>query len=380
MSAGSEQRCTELDGLRGLAALSVFFFHVSCLFPTSATTAEFDRSPLRFLWDGGAAVDLFFVLSGFVLAAPFLGMAGRALEYRTFIVRRLFRILPAYWAALLLALLLRYGVYQPDGLAGLSKWVREIWDTPVKHIFDHVLLVGPWSDSLLIYPVRFSDETTNSIDPVIWTLVVELRISLVYPLIILLLRRTQSAYAGAYLLALSIALALLAPPLWALPQFVLGGLLARFRDEIAKAVARLGDVKALSLIVLAIYLYGVRYSFGLQPGWFQMHALASCGAALLIALVIGGRGRRLLRSRLVQFLGATSYSFYLFHLPLLIALVSWIRLAGGSIWLAVAATAAVSLVLAYASYRWIELPAQSLGRRLGLGRRPPIILPRVRDA
>lgn len=380
MRAGTEQRWTELDGLRGLAAFSVFWAHVSFLFPASATTLYLDAFPFHFLWDGGAAVDLFFVLSGFVLALPFVGATARALDYRSFVMRRLFRMLPAYWAALLLALLLRNLVYQPDGLVGLSRWVREIWDTPVTHILDHLLLAGPWSGSSFIYPVRYSDEATNSLDPVIWTLVVELRMSLVYPLMILLLARTRSAMSGIGLLLFAMALGFAAPVLWALPQFVLGGLLTRFRVEIAARVARLGKLTVIGLTVIAIYLYGVRYSLGMQPGWFQMHALASCGAALLIALVIGGHGRDLLRARAVQFLGAISYSFYLVHLPLLIALVSWVRAGGGSIWLAVLAALVASLLLAYAGYRWIELPAQALGRRLSLRSPPPVAAPRVRDA
>jgi peptidoglycan/LPS O-acetylase OafA/YrhL len=58
MSAGPEQRCTELDGLRGLVALSVFFFRVASLFPTSATTAQFERS--RFASCGTAAQRVIF--------------------------------------------------------------------------------------------------------------------------------------------------------------------------------------------------------------------------------------------------------------------------------------------------------------------------------
>lgn len=57
----------ELDGLRGLAALMVFFSHaMGLLYPTPLIT-YLQSSPFRILWDGAAAVDFFFVLSGFVL-------------------------------------------------------------------------------------------------------------------------------------------------------------------------------------------------------------------------------------------------------------------------------------------------------------------------
>src|SRR3954471_9896348 len=101
------RRIPELDALRGLAAVAVLLGHWMTVVPawdddTRHQPAKwllnlFKYTPLRLLTAAPEAVLVFFVLSGFVLALPFL--EGRAGSYRAFLVRRAFRIYPAAWAA-----------------------------------------------------------------------------------------------------------------------------------------------------------------------------------------------------------------------------------------------------------------------------------------
>ena len=146
-------RYGELDGLRGLAALAVFLSHVSLMLPAPSFFERAALTPLHVLWDGAAAVDLFFVLSGFVLALPFVGDTARELSYPAFMLRRALRILPAYWASLLLALVVRDMLYAPAGLTDLTPWSQQFWLAPVRHVLDHVLLLAPWSGSWSVHPV-----------------------------------------------------------------------------------------------------------------------------------------------------------------------------------------------------------------------------------
>src|SRR3954469_10054060 len=101
---GSRRRIAELDALRGIAALVVVLYHWLAVMPAWAadTTGRggwsvllnvAKYSPLRVFAAGSEAVVLFFVLSGFVLALPFV--EGRAGTYRAFLIRRALRIYPA---------------------------------------------------------------------------------------------------------------------------------------------------------------------------------------------------------------------------------------------------------------------------------------------
>ena len=134
-------RYTELDGLRGLAAFSVFLSHaIGLLYETNAIKA-LQSSPFRIFWDGAAAVDLFFVLSGLVLALPYV-TDGKNPPYVQFCIRRMFRLYPAFLVALCVSLALRAG-YDADGMTSLSYWAQSLWTYPVttEVILRHLPLV-----------------------------------------------------------------------------------------------------------------------------------------------------------------------------------------------------------------------------------------------
>src|SRR5207302_7256703 len=93
--------------LRGLAAMSVVFWHAAIVWPgfadrdsNSAWLEPLKRSPLHAFWAGQEAVILFLVLSGFVLALPF---CSREVPVFGFLIRRVLRLYPAFALATLLA-------------------------------------------------------------------------------------------------------------------------------------------------------------------------------------------------------------------------------------------------------------------------------------
>ncbi len=123
--------------------------------------------------DGASAVILFFVLSGYCLTLPFLhnGLKGRI---TAFYIRRFFRIYPAFLVSMLLVLVC-CSFFQSTGVGGtfLAKW--EGWGG----FFDLPTLV---KHALLIYP---GDEF-NRFNPVVWSLVVEMKMSLIFPVLLYL--------------------------------------------------------------------------------------------------------------------------------------------------------------------------------------------------
>src|SRR5262245_47699245 len=104
-------RIRALDGLRGIAAVTVVVQHILSSFPPLAAMIDrapdadivlldLDRTPLRLLWTGSEAVILFFVLSGFVLTLQIERFQAGS-SYVTYIVRRVSRLYVPYLAIML---------------------------------------------------------------------------------------------------------------------------------------------------------------------------------------------------------------------------------------------------------------------------------------
>ncbi len=164
------RRLDELDSLRGLAALSVVLYHFKIFWLDDVMRNSpvhqkhvIDRLLLP-ITAGHEAVILFFILSGFVLSLPAINL--RARPYAVFILRRIFRIYIPYVAALFLAVL-GNRFFAED--VTQSKCLSGYWSLPIDWgLFrQHLLCLGAYN--------------TETFDPPIWTLVLEMRICLVFP-------------------------------------------------------------------------------------------------------------------------------------------------------------------------------------------------------
>ncbi|MGA9393478.1 MAG: acyltransferase [Candidatus Sulfotelmatobacter sp.] len=142
-----------LDGIRGLAILMVLgwhgFFEMFAVQPAGSRFYLLGRSGL-FLWSG---VDLFFVLSGFLICGILLDVSGSPSYFRTFYLRRAYRILPLYFALLAfasLAALCYYGLPKPEWLSPYvgsiyyPVFLQNVW-MAVHGKFGSLLLAPTWS-------------------------------------------------------------------------------------------------------------------------------------------------------------------------------------------------------------------------------------------
>jgi peptidoglycan/LPS O-acetylase OafA/YrhL len=293
-------RLRTIDGLRGVAALGVVFYHVD----VGARLSYGDWTPAWVTWllhQGALGVDVFFVISGFVIAYSVRAATYTPAFLGVFALRRFIRLDPPYWAAIaleiaLIELTLRLGA--GSGSIGLPS-VQQI----LAHVVyaQHVLGLG-------------------DIVPVFWTLCYEIQFYLFFVGALVLGRslrislhdRIDVRALGLAALGLLFVVSVLTRynllwvhiPLWlALNrwfQFFLGVL-------VWWVVAQ--KIRARYLIAAWAFLAAIVAGSGQSP----MQALPIAVSALLWISYARDQMASFLSARPWQFLGAISYSLYLFH-------------------------------------------------------------------
>lgn len=359
-------RFRSLDAMRGIAALQVMFAHY-----LSAGQGWIDFgspwvrfTPLRFLLQAHLAVIFFFVLSGFALAHSLL--EEQRPSYLTFIARRFCRIYLPFAAAILISTILCMALRQ-DFVPGISDSLRVDWlDASPTAVARHFLMTGLRPDMQL--------------DGVMWSLVHEMRVSLIIPALVALF--LWRFWVGAMVVAATSLLALITATqiglwnpwqgvsifasglqtLFYLFPFAVGIVVAIWRTRLTAMLRR--------HLLLAIALGGVMMlwrhfinSYGFSD-WLV--SLLAAGA-ILVALEFSAVDRALL-SKPLQWFGRVSYSLYLVHLPILLALLH--GLAGTtSVQVAVLTAIPCSFLAALLLNTFVEQPAARLGRSILIGRK-----------
>ena len=218
-------RYRQLDGLRGVAALIVVFNHYVQAVPEHTRLSQhfsdlkhlsawespwvlFRLTPLRLLIDGQAAVNVFFVLSGFVLALPVTRRSQPV--FWLFLVKRVCRVYIPFAAVIVLVAIAWANTPMASGFAG-SNWLHTL--RPIRGTYSlssHLLMAGGDRDTIL--------------DPPMWTLIHEMRVSLVFPLAFLLIRRAGATFTLVVSVGLSIMMSFgLIPTLNERDSWGLGG-------------------------------------------------------------------------------------------------------------------------------------------------------------
>ncbi len=347
LNSGHE-RYTELDSLRGLASVTVFFSHFVL---GSVITAPFFLSlnftPLHLLWDGASAVSFFFILSGFVLALPYVNNE-RPIALLSYYVKRVFRIYPAFIVAIAISMLLKTWVYNGNGLTHFSPWLMRIWQWDnrenIAQIIKTFTLIGNFTPGL--------------IDAVIWSLAIEMNISLLIPFLVSIIRKHELIFSLLFM-----AVLLYVGINFYVCFFYAGVLLAKYRQPIGVFISSASAAVRFSLFVAAIVLYSSSFTFHLNPDRHFHDYLSAAGSCLFIVLALYNPGfSSFLKNKVCQFLGKISYSFYLLHLPVFITVASVFPFSGSSTIFAVMGVSLIATCfLSYITYRLVELPFQKAG-------------------
>ncbi|MBB5030488.1 acyltransferase family protein [Prosthecobacter vanneervenii] len=347
----SHERIIALDALRVIAAFIVLAQHFRLVFELN--WPEWLR---KGLFDSKGAVMLFFVLSGYVLALSLGSRLPSFMAYVKFVVRRLFRLFPVYWAALLLAFAVLWCVQKHGAgqVTGLPAWFLDSRDMQWKQ----------WLlQSTLVAPGMKSDFSL----PTVWTLMTEAKVSMVFPLLAWVILRSPGWLAGALVAALVLGSAWLDQHVVGtaafLGMFALGTLLCRLPST---AWSRLNQAAWWGLMLLGLGLYAAISWRYVMPSIWLGYYLCGLGSLIFIAGTIHWPRMRSLLTRLQQLLRVDlSYSIYILHYPVLVALK---KLCGSAIpaspllafMLALGLTVGLGLLLHFT----IEMPAIELGRRL----------------
>jgi peptidoglycan/LPS O-acetylase OafA/YrhL len=360
-------RIPALDGVRGIAILTVLLGHLTDYGGMQPAVLA-DRLYHRVALLGGLGVDLFFVLSGFLITGILLAAKGQPDYFRNFYARRLLRIFPVYYGFLILVFVVA------PALGGAGPALQATLPDQVWY----------WS-YLANFRIAFHGWPEFGGVGHFWSLAVEEQFYFVWPLIVAFTpRRTFIALCGVLiacgpLVRVTMWLGGLPPMANVLTiaradALALGALLAvlvRAPGGVQRLTLWLRPIAAAAAVALAVMLIwagGWNTSLPVIPiGGRSLTIIASAG---LIAVAIGahpaGWVHRVLTSRLLVFYGAISYGLYVVHPPLLL----WLRNSGLSVnvlprWggsqlpgqlVVIAVGTLISTAIAYLSFRYFELP------------------------
>lgn len=325
-------RIAELDALRGIAAMAVLLFHFTSGIAKNWSFHLYDP-PFGFPY-GGMGVDLFFMISGFVI---FMTL-DRAKSAASFVVGRFSRLYPTFWACALITLL----VTSRYGLPGMEVSLRDaLWNIPLLPRF-----------------VR-----AQMIDGVYWSLEFEL---LFY--VAMLVLHQVGAFKKLTVPVLLVWLVAAAGAHWVLTHGQAESLLYRLTGKI-KAVTSLDYIH---LFGVGMILYDahrrrawslghtlVLLVCGALAWWkaaFAIHFPLVVGFALLLHLATTG-WLPFLNARPLVFLGAISYPLYLIHQNIGLVMLDALGAVTQSPWLRLGITTVSMVVLAWVISVWIEKPS-----------------------
>lgn len=311
----------QLDGLRGLAALTVFFAHFSKMKIDITNVDLLTRGTIGILVNGTAAVIFFFVLSGFVLSLPYVNNKA-PLKLTSFYLKRVFRIYPALIISIMLCVLLKEVFFNNTHSFIFSSIHKDFWTwelnyTSFKEIIKTCLLIGP----------NFDVEFLN---PPIWSLVVEMKMSLLLPVFILITARNSTILNT--LLFFILCYLTFKHGAWQINLFYIGVLLSKYKDQLILKISSWHPVFFILISITAFILYNNNFIFldiyrQLRKPFdarIAGYLIAISSAIIIIVVLSMKRVSAFFEKKIFSFLGAISYSFYLIHFPILFTIASFL--------------------------------------------------------
>ena len=322
------QRLPVLDMLRGIASFAVCWYHVThgnvAFLPPGLL-----KSSGKFGWLG---VEMFFVISGFVIPFALARSGYRLTNCGTFLFKRIARLDPPYFASIALILVLAYLSAKAPGFQG----------PPFEFSWPQTLLHIGYLNAFFDYPW---------LNPVFWTLAIEFQYYILLALAFPLLTTPRNAVRLTTMSLLGV-LAVAFPA----RQFVFHWLFL-FLFGIVTFHFQGGRINRMTYFVqLLIIAVGAFFCYGI------LICLTGLGSALIIGFV------NVHQPGVLGWLGKISYSLYLLHAPIggrIINLSSRFAMTMPAKFLAVILATAGSIAAAWLLHKFVEYPAQRWSAAIG---------------
>lgn len=361
-----QSRIETLEGLRGLAAIFVLFWHcmvgftpqASGIFEGFSGSQTISGKPWAFFVNGSGSVVFFFVLSGFVLSRSAF-QSGSQKNIRNGALKRWPRLfLPTVIATTISWLLFYFGLYHYQEAANIthSPWLEQFAYANVQPIgYPIWKAIGQG----LFFTFFRGDQYYDSS---IWTMHFEFVASFViFGLTLLVLTYKENGYwKAAFPIVITIVLANFVSKWY--PPFFLGLALALVLPKTLK----LPKYLRLIAFIFGLYLLGCWQTIGSYSwlSWAPFQYVDTIGASIIIAVCYDVRLNPLF-SKIARFLGDLSFPFYLLHLLVLCsfgsALFVWLKTTNVNhpVFITTASTLVVSIIvslpLVFINKKWVSL-------------------------
>lgn len=351
MAAGAHY--PELDGLRGIAIGLILLFHSRYIVNPQHT---FEIIHYNLVSNGWFGVDLFFVISGFLITRILINSAHSDQYYRKFYIRRALRIFPVYYAVLVVVL--AYNLFSMSGVQAsywfyLQNYLRLIGSVPI-HYLDHLWSLAVEEQFYLMWPATMLYAVRRGA-------AANICLAVIFSAVVIRVLLVASGIDGVYFntfarmdtLAMGAYVAIVLNDTGSLEK------LRRFAVPVALA--------SCAFILLMTDSHGP-FSDVLVFSLFPLGVIFSCGLVLAIAADEQCHYRRALRNETLRALGKISYGVYLFHWPVIVFLQHNWGQTNGNYWLTqfafLAVASAISIGLAWLSFRFFEGPILRMKHRL----------------
>jgi len=360
MPQQQQKRLEFLDSLRGLAAITVVLSHFVLAYRLDLLSKFLNYSPVHIIYDGFAAVTFFFVLSGYVLTLSL--DKSEKFSLIKFYLKRVFRIMPAYWATLVLSVIALLYIGSKNTIPASSDWINDFWHKPlpVRGLLNQAFFGLPGSNAELV--------------PQNWSLKVEMMFSFLIPFLYMIYKRSSILTVIIFNLVLYFVFNI---PVF-LFHFSFGMILALYQENIVTWFNKMRSVSKYVVIALIVLLYTYRYTVPMYYYYVTRRysdilsnsdliwMITGVGASLLLIYALSSeRVQYFLNLRMLTFIGKISYAIYLVHMmvliritPCFISFLNHINITGKGVvyLLSIIVLLGITMVLSYLLYITVENP------------------------